>query len=68
MGWDNKMTNQPTRIGSNGTKFWEVDGKLHRTDGPAIEYFNGSKEWYIDGKLHRTDGPAIDWANGKMAG
>jgi hypothetical protein len=47
-------------------------GKLHRTDGPAIEYRNGNKEWYINGKRHRLDGPAVEqpdykawWINGK---
>ena len=33
--------------------------KLHRTDGPAVEYDNGIKLLYINGKLHRLDGPAI---------
>jgi hypothetical protein len=37
---------------------WTLNGKLHRTDGPAIIYANGTQRWYIDGKLHRTDGPA----------
>jgi hypothetical protein len=37
---------------------------LHRTDGPAIEYYNGTKIWYVDGKLHRTDGPALEHSNG----
>jgi hypothetical protein len=38
--------------------------KLHRTDGPAIEYSDGNKYWYINGKCHREDGPAIEYANG----
>ena len=38
--------------------------KLHRTDGPAIEYSDGTKEWWLDGKLHRTDGPAIEYSGG----
>ena len=29
---------------------WLLNGKLHREDGPAIEYANGTKEWYVDGK------------------
>ena len=24
--------------------------KLHRLDGPAIEYANGDKSWYMNGK------------------
>jgi hypothetical protein len=27
-----------------------VDGKRHRTDGPAIEFATGVKQWYVDGK------------------
>jgi hypothetical protein len=38
--------------------------KLHRLDGPAIEYGYGHKEWYVDGERHRLDGPAIECANG----
>ena len=47
-----------------GNKHWRLDGKLHRLDGPAIEYANGSKEWWVDGKCHRLDGPAVEYANG----
>jgi len=39
-------------------------GKLHRLDGPAIEYDDGTKHWYINGKLHREDGPAIEYPSG----
>jgi hypothetical protein len=49
---------------SDGTKYWYLNGKLHRTDGPAIERSNGTKYWYLNGKLHRTDGPAIERSNG----
>ena len=44
--------------------FYYKDGKLHRKDGPAIEYPNGDKEWYLNGELHREDGPAIEYPNG----
>ena len=44
--------------------FWQLNGKVHREDGPAVEYANGSKEWYRNGKYHREDGPAIEWADG----
>jgi len=40
------------------------DGKLHRKDGPAIEWAHGDKHWYLNGKLHREDGPAIEYADG----
>ena len=51
-------------IGTDGTKCWYKDGKLHREDGPAVKWTNGSKFWYKDGKLHREDGPAIEYING----
>jgi len=38
--------------------------RLHRLDGPAIEYSNGTKEWFQCGKCHRTDGPAVIWSDG----
>ena len=47
-----------------GTKYWYLNDKLHRVDGPAIEYTNGTKFWYLNGKLHREDGPAIEYSSG----
>jgi len=38
---------------------WFKNSRLHREDGPAIEWSNGSKEWYLEGKIHRIDGPAL---------
>jgi len=40
------------------------NGRLHYTDGPAIEHSDGTKKWYLNGQLHRTDGPAIEWSDG----
>ena len=51
-------------IDSKRNKYWLCKGKLHRTDGPAIEGANGSKAWYLNGKRHRTDGPAREWVDG----
>jgi hypothetical protein len=48
----------------DGTKRWYLNGKLHRTDGPAIEYANGDKRWYLNDQLHRTDGPAVEHTDG----
>ncbi len=31
---------------SDDTKSWYLNGKLHRTDGPAVEYPNGTKIWW----------------------
>lgn len=47
-----------------GNKEWYLNGKLHREDGPAIEFADGDKYWYLNGSLHREDGPAIEHANG----
>ena len=60
------MNNKPKlKIDSNGTKRWYLpNGKLHREDGPAIEWADGYKEWYRNGNLHREDGPAVEYANG----
>jgi hypothetical protein len=44
----------------NGTREWYLNGKLHRTDGPA-------REWYLNGQLHRTDGPAIERSAGLVS-
>jgi len=59
---------------SNGTRKWYLDGQLHRTDGPAIEWEDGYRAWYQNGQRHRTDGPAREypdstcewWVNGQQ--
>jgi predicted hydrolase (HD superfamily) len=43
----------------DGTREWWIDGKLHRTDGPARIWKNGTEEWWFEGMLHRLDGPAV---------
>jgi hypothetical protein len=49
-----------------GTKYWiNAERKLHRLDGPAVEYAYGSQYWYQKGKLHRLDGPAVILSSGK---
>ena len=30
-------------------KYFNDNGKLHRENGPAVEYKNGYKAWYING-------------------
>jgi len=45
-------------------KKWYLNGKLHRENGPAIEWQNGDKIWYINGRRHREDGPAVEYDNG----
>lgn len=56
---------QPTvTTDKNGNKEWRLNGKLHRTDGPAMERPDGTCWWYHHGNLHRLDGPAVEYANG----
>lgn len=51
------------------------NGKLHREDGPAIEFKSGVSWWLQKGKIHRDNGPAIldkkeimeYWLNGEPA-
>jgi len=61
------MIEYTVKVYSNGSKYWYLNGKRHREDGPAIEYPNGDKEWYLDGKLHREDGAAIECSDGDKA-
>ena len=58
------MIEYTVKVRADGTKEWYLNDKLHREDGPAIEFANGSKFWYLNGKYHREDGPAIEFANG----
>ena len=39
----------------DGDKYWHLNGKLHRTDGPACEYSNGHKSWYLNGKYYSAE-------------
>jgi len=37
-------------------KRWYLNGKYHRTDGPAVEFKDGDKRWFINGvKLSEND-------------
>jgi hypothetical protein len=48
-----------------GAIIWKYpNGKLHRGDGPAIEWDDGVKEWWCNGIRHRIDGPAVEYSNG----
>jgi len=59
------MNNKPEcKIDKHGTKYWYLNGKYHREDGPAIEFADGSKQWCLNNKRHREDGPAIEHADG----
>jgi hypothetical protein len=52
------------KVYNNGDKFWYLNGKWHREDGPAIEWANGDKDWYLNDEIHREDGPAFEYSDG----
>ena len=58
------MIEYTVKVYDNGEKYWYLNDKLHREDGPALEYADGYKEWWLNGKLHREDGPAVECVNG----
>ena len=43
------MIEYTVRVFSNRTE-WYINGKLHREDGPAVEYANGYKGWWLNGE------------------
>jgi len=58
------MSNLRIHTNLNGDIYWYLDNKLHREDGPAVEWVNGDKCWYLNDTLHRVDGPAVEYVNG----
>ena len=34
---------------------WWLNGKLHREDGPAVEWPNGNKEWWLNDKPYTLE-------------
>ncbi len=48
----------------NRIEYRNEKGKLHRLDGPAVEWNNGSKFWYKNGLRHRENGPAVECSYG----
>ena len=58
------MIEYTVRVYADGSNYWYLNGKLHREDGPAVEYPSGFKAWYLDGNRHREDGPAIEYSDG----
>jgi hypothetical protein len=49
---------------NTGDKYYYLNNRRHRKDGPAVDHANGDKIWYINGSYHREDGPAVDYING----
>ena len=46
------MSQPEMKVYPNGSKFWFLNGKLHREGGPAIEWYDGAKRWYLNGKKY----------------
>ena len=42
------MIEYTVKVNEYGTKYWYLNGKCHREDGPACEYANGDKSWLWD--------------------
>lgn len=62
---DSRIPNDFTGMATypSGTKKYFKDGKLHREDGPAIEWSTGGESWYVNGLKHRNDGPSFKNTN-----
>jgi hypothetical protein len=53
-------SNEPQKIRFNDRIEYKLDNKLHREDGPAVEYFDGvGDKFYIEGKKLSND----EWQN-----
>jgi hypothetical protein len=46
------------------TEYYNEQGQLHRTNGPAIEFVDGNKYYFKNSIIHREDGPAVEYADG----
>lgn len=60
------MNDAPVRSVEPDRITWRLNGRLHRTDGPAVEWPDGAVSWYAHGELHRFDGPAVAAPNGYL--
>jgi len=43
------MIEYTVKVNDYGDRYWYLNGKRHREDGPAIEYSNGRRWWYLNG-------------------
>ena len=44
-----------------------IEGKRHRSDGPAVIHSNNKREWFKHGRRHNSQGPAIIYSNGNCS-
>lgn len=59
------MSRIETDIAGN-RRWYNERGKLHREDGPAVEFKNGTRHWRQHGQFHRVDGPAVEYVSGNQ--
>lgn len=52
------------RVDPHGVVRWTLKSRLHREDGPAVEWPSSTKEWWSHGKRHRDGKPAVVFHNG----
>ena len=52
---NNPSQEKKITILTSGDKLWFLNGKLHREDGPAIEWSDGLKQWYLKGELYSEE-------------
>ena len=50
-------------VDDDGDLVWVVNGKWHRTDGPAIEFANGDIRWWLNEDIYEFD----DWLTANTA-
>ena len=44
------MIEYTVKVYDGGDKYWYLNGKRHREDGPAVERVNGYKSWWLNDK------------------
>ncbi len=44
------MIEYTVKVWADGSKYWCLNGNLHREDGPAVEWADGHKAWYLNGE------------------
>lgn len=52
-------------VDDDGTRNWYLNGKLHRTDGPAVEYVQRKKRTLLLGLCWGKNVPDDEYANGE---
>lgn len=51
----------------HSSRVWYRGDAIHRTHGPAIEFYSGTKMWYQKGVCHRLYSPAVEWRDGRLS-